>query len=71
MRSAGESCPVFPVAARHLHWSFEDPARAQVSEEERLEAFRRVRDEVTVRIRQFVSEQASEKSGEQRTRGHR
>jgi arsenate reductase len=68
---AKESCPVFPGAARQLHWSFEDPSRAQGSEEVRLEVFRRVRDEIMARIRQFVSEQASEKSAGRRTGGHR
>jgi arsenate reductase len=66
-----ESCPVFPGAASQLHWSFEDPSRAQGSEHERLEVFRRVRDEIVARIRQFVSEQAAEKSGGRRTGGHR
>jgi Protein-tyrosine-phosphatase len=68
---ARESCPVFPGAARQLHWSFEDPSRAQGSEDERLEVFRRVGDEIMVRIRQFVSEEASEKPGGRRTWGHR
>ena len=68
---AKESCPVFPGAAQQLHWSFEDPSRAQGSEEERLEVFRRVRDEIMVRIRQFVPEPPSEKSGGRGTWGHR
>jgi arsenate reductase (thioredoxin) len=68
---AKESCPVFPGAARQLHWSFEDPSRDQGSEDERLEVFRRVRDEIMVHIRQFVSEQASEKSAARRTGDHR
>ncbi|HWC03883.1 MAG TPA: arsenate reductase ArsC [Methylomirabilota bacterium] len=44
--SANERCPVFPGRALRLHWSFDDPSRAAGSEEERLETFRRVRDEV-------------------------
>jgi arsenate reductase (thioredoxin) len=47
---ANESCPVFPGATNRLHWSFEDPSRAGGSEEERLEVFRRVRDEIRGRI---------------------
>ena len=68
---ATETCPVFPGATRHLHWSFEDPSHVEGSEEERLEVFRRVRDEIEARIRRFTSEQASEKSGGRRTWGHR
>ena len=53
--SARESCPVFPGDVRLLHAPFDDPPRlasAAASEEEALEAFRRVRDE----IRTFVEE---------------
>jgi arsenate reductase len=47
---ANEACPVFPGARRRLHWSFEDPAQATGSEEERLRVFRLVRDEIKERI---------------------
>jgi arsenate reductase (thioredoxin) len=46
-----EACPFFPGAARQLHWSFDDPSAATGSEDERLAAFRRVRDEIGARIR--------------------
>jgi arsenate reductase len=44
--NARETCPVFPANTRRLHHSFEDPAAVQGSEEERLAAFRRVRDQL-------------------------
>ena len=44
--AANEACPVFPGAKRRLHWSFEDPAAAVGSEEERLRVFRTVRDQI-------------------------
>jgi len=47
---ARESCPVFPGARRMAHWSFEDPSRATGTEDERLTVFRRVRDEIAVRV---------------------
>jgi arsenate reductase len=47
---ANEACPVFPGAKRRLHWSFEDPAQARGSEEERLRVFQSVRDEIKERI---------------------
>jgi len=52
--NAKESCPVFSAKTRHIHWSIEDPAAAQGSEEERLAAFRRVRDELRERLRAFA-----------------
>jgi arsenate reductase len=47
---ANEACPFFPGAANRLHWSFEDPSRAEGSEEERLAVFRSVRDRIRQRI---------------------
>jgi arsenate reductase len=48
--NANEACPVFPGAKRRLHWSFEDPAAAVGSEEERLRVFRSVRDDIEEHI---------------------
>ncbi len=50
--TARETCPVFPGKARHLHWSFSDPAEARGSEDEILSAFRKVRDEIKQRIQE-------------------
>ncbi len=47
---ANEACPVFPGAKNRLHWSFRDPSRAIGSDEERLGAFREVRDEILARV---------------------
>jgi arsenate reductase (thioredoxin) len=47
---ANETCPFFPGASTRLHWSFEDPSKAEGSEEERLETFRRVRDKINDRV---------------------
>jgi len=47
---ARDTCPVFPGDAKVVHRGFDDPARAEGSEEEVLAFFRRVRDE----IRDFV-----------------
>lgn len=53
---AREACPIFPEAARSLHWSFEDPAEATGAEGDRLIVFRRVRDEISAQVREFVSQ---------------
>ena len=52
---ARETCPIFPGAASQLHWGFPDPAAVPGSEEERLDAFRRVRDKIAARVRGFIS----------------
>jgi arsenate reductase len=44
--NAKESCPIFPGESVKVHHNFEDPAALQDSEEERLAAFRRIRDEI-------------------------
>jgi arsenate reductase len=47
---ANEACPFFPGAKNRLHWSFEDPSRAEGTEEERLAVFRSARDRIRERI---------------------
>ncbi len=49
--NAKESCPVFPGSAVRLHWSFDDPAAIQGTYEERLAAFRRIRNQIADRLR--------------------
>jgi arsenate reductase len=44
--AANERCPVFPGRTTRLHWSFDDPSQATGSDAERLQTFRRVRDEI-------------------------
>jgi arsenate reductase len=66
---ARESCPVFPGAATVLHWSFDDPAAAQGTEEERRAVFRRVRDEIASRIQGFVEATAGGTRADTRRRG--
>ncbi len=44
--SAKEECPIFPFAKVILHNSFKDPSAAQGSEEDKLNAFRKTRDEI-------------------------
>lgn len=55
--NAAEECPFFPGARRHEHWGFPDPSAATGSEEERLAAFRTVRDAIGARIDAFLREE--------------
>jgi arsenate reductase len=62
--NARERCPIFPRTYKFLHWSFDDPAAAQGSREEKLGVFRRVRDEITRRIdEEFVTPKQERQSG--------
>ena len=48
--NARERCPIFPGTYKFLHWSFNDPAAAEGTHDEKLKVFRRVRDEIIQRI---------------------
>jgi len=52
--AANEACPVFPAAAKRLHWSFPDPAVARGSEDEKLAVFRDVRDGIRRRLEEWL-----------------
>ncbi len=47
---AEEVCPVFLGKAHRVHWGITDPAGVEGSENERLERFRKVRDELRRRL---------------------
>ena len=56
--NARESCPVFPAETERIHWSFDDPAAVRGDEETRLATFRRVRDEIRARLREWLGREA-------------
>jgi arsenate reductase len=58
---AKEACPTFPEGAAVLHWSFDDPAEAQGSEDERMHVFRRVRDEIADRIETWLRKETEKR----------
>jgi len=45
---ADQACPMFPGQVNRYHWGFDDPAHAQGTEEEILNVFRRVRDQINL-----------------------
>ena len=56
---ANERCPLFPGRVKRLHWPFEDPSRATGSDAERLETFRRVREQIAKQLEHWLrTEQA-------------
>ena len=60
---AREACPAFPGAAKQLHWSFDDPAPAEGSDEQRAAVFRRVREEIKHRIQLFLASENKRPDG--------
>jgi len=51
-----QNCPLMPGKGERLHWPVEDPVGAVGTDEERMALFRRVREEIAGRVRQFIRE---------------
>jgi arsenate reductase len=56
--SARQECPLFPNAAKMLHWDVEDPSDTYARGGTLLDAFRVAREELRRRIEEFVRETA-------------
>jgi arsenate reductase len=52
---AKEACPYYANAEHQVHWAFDDPSAASGTDAEGLAVFRRVRDEISAQIDEFVS----------------
>ena len=44
--NADQACPIFPGQVNRYHWPFFDPAKAEGTEDQKLQKFREVRDEL-------------------------
>ena len=44
--NADQACPMFPGQVNRYHWGFDDPAHAKGTEEDVLNTFRQVRDQM-------------------------
>lgn len=55
---AEKNCPtVWPGVNQRMHWSFEDPAAFEGTDEEKLAKFREIRDKVEQRLIAWLEEQ--------------
>jgi thioredoxin type arsenate reductase len=54
--NAKEGCPIFPGNAERIHWSFDDPAAVEGTNEQRLLAFRTIRDQIQGKFEQFIND---------------
>ena len=58
---ADKRCPsVFPGMGQRLHWDLEDPAKFIGFEEEKLQKFREIRDQIRLNIESWIKAHADE-----------
>lgn len=56
---ADKNCPtVWPGVNKRMHWSFQDPATFEGSDEEKVAKFREVRDLIEEKIKSWLAEQS-------------
>jgi len=53
--NAAEACPWTPPAIRRLHWPIQDPVGTVGTEEKIMKEFRRARDEIKEKVRDFIA----------------
>ena len=53
-----ERCPLFPGMVKRIAWSFADPATLTGSDEEKLAATRRIRDEIQAAVAEFIASES-------------
>ena len=51
---AKDNCPYVGAKTKNLHWDLLDPANAEGSEEEKLNFFRKIRDDIEIRVKDFL-----------------
>jgi arsenate reductase (thioredoxin) len=57
---ADEKCPTtFPGMGQRLHWDLEDPAKFNGTEEQKLEKFRQIREQLRQKIQAWLESQSS------------
>ena len=56
---AEEKCPTFPGLGERHYWPIEDPVAVEGTEEEKLAAFRRARDQIERRILHWLQERGA------------
>jgi arsenate reductase len=55
---ADKNCPtVWPGVNQRMHWSFEDPARFEGTEKQKMAKFRQVRDRIDSKVKAWLTEQ--------------
>jgi arsenate reductase len=52
----GKGCPIFPGVTTRLHWPFPDPSQLSGTDEEKLAAIRKIRDDIRTKIEAWCDE---------------
>jgi arsenate reductase len=52
--NAAANCPAWPKETTRLHWPFPDPAHATGTESEILRVFKKVRDDIGEKVKEWV-----------------
>ena len=60
--NADQACPVFPGQVERHHWGFFDPAKASGTDEEVMDCFREVRDQIKLVFEAYATGYRSGKS---------
>lgn len=56
---ADKNCPtVWPGVNHRMHWSFQDPAAVEGSDEEKLAKFREIRDQIEAKVKDWLAAQS-------------
>lgn len=53
--NANDACPIFPGDVTRYHWGFEDPPHAKRDDEEEIDAFRRIRDQIKLVLEAYAA----------------
>lgn len=53
--NADQACPAFPGQVERYHWGFFDPAKATGTDEEAMNCFREIRDQIKLVFEAYVS----------------
>lgn len=56
---AERSCPTFAGGKKHIHHGFDDPPKAPGTDDDRLRVCRRVRDEIEVKVKEWIAAEGS------------
>lgn len=55
----GERCPIFPGTVNNFNWNLPDPSVLLGTEEEKLVEIRKIRDQVKLKVEEFIQEYAN------------
>jgi arsenate reductase len=62
--SIEDRCPLFPGIRKRLHWPFKDPAKVQGTQADQLSEVRKIRDEIKLKIEDFINATRKEVNSE-------